>query len=125
MRWWALGGLGFGLSVVVHAGVTMAVFSIPKTVEQKHKFVTVFEAKPKKDKPKDPDKPKDDKPPEPKKSTPIVKPIVQPAAPPPPDNTPPPPVNTTPTPAGHSAMAALPDFGLNFGGGVAGCRDHA
>src|SRR5258706_920040 len=59
------------------------------------------------------EKPKEDKPPPPppKKS-------LEP--PPPPKNTPPPPTNTSPTPAGHEAMAALPDFGISLGGGADG-----
>ena len=52
---------------------------IPKSVEHKTTTVTVFEAKPKKEKPKEPDKPKD-KPPEPPKPMSVPKQVLKQAA---------------------------------------------
>lgn len=112
MRWWALSG--YGVSLLVHFGVAAGLSSIPKETRRRPTAVTVFEAKPKKEKPKEPDK--QEKPPEPPKPIAVPKQVLMKAAEPlPPAEAPPP---TSPTPAGHAAMAALPDFGISLGGGV-------
>jgi protein TonB len=113
MRWAAL--FGYGLSIVIHAGLTASLGRLPTEMKRRPTTVMVVNAKPKKEKPKEPDK--EEKPPEPPK--PVVVPkqvLVKPAAPEPPPEAPPP----TPAPAGHEAMAALPDFGLSLGGSTGG-----
>lgn len=107
MRWWA--ATAYGLSFAVHFGLAAGVTSIPKNMPRKATQIKVFETK--REKKKEPEPKKEEaKPPPPKRAEP----------PPPPKNTPPPPTNTSPTPAGHEAMAALPDFGIALGGGVEG-----
>jgi protein TonB len=107
MRWWA--ALGYSASVAVHIGLAAGVSSIPKERPRRATTVKVFEAKKEKKKEAEPEKKEAKPPPPPKRAEP----------PPAPKNTPPP-TNTTPTPAGHEAMAALPDFGISLGGGVEG-----
>src|SRR5260221_1454528 len=107
MRWWVIAG--YGLSVVAHIGFAAGIGSIRKDHPRPQPtIVKVFESKKEKKKEAEKEKPP---PPPPKKS-------LEP--PPPPKNTPPPPTNTSPTPAGHEAMAALPDFGISLGGGADG-----
>jgi protein TonB len=114
MRWWSLSG--YGLSLLVHLGFAAGLTAIPKETRRRATAVTVFEAKPKKEKPKEPEK---EKPPEPPKPIAVPKQMLTKSAePPPPAEAPPPPAN--PTPAGHEAMAALPDFGISLGGSVGG-----
>src|SRR5260221_8065499 len=108
MRWWVI--TGYGLSVVVHFGLAAGVGSIRKDHPRPATIVKVFEAK--REKKKAPEPEKENKPPPPPKRA------LEP--PPAPKNTPPPPTNTSPTPAGHEAMAALPDFGISLGGGADG-----
>jgi protein TonB len=108
MRWWA--ALGYSASVAVHIGLAAGVGSIPKERPRRATTVKVFEAKKEKKKEPEPEKKEAKPPPPPKRAEP----------PPTPKNTPPPPINTSPTPAGHEAMAALPDFGISLGGGVEG-----
>src|SRR6266516_4294366 len=99
MRWWA--ATGYALSIAVHFGLAAGVSSIPKNMPRKPTHIKVFEAK--REKKKEPEPKKEEaKPPPPKRAEP----------PPAPKNPPPPPTNATPTPAGHEAMAALPDFGI-------------
>jgi protein TonB len=105
MRWWAL--LGYSASLAVHFGLAAGVGSIPKERPRRATTVKVFEAKKEKKKEAEPEK-KEAKPPPPKRAE----------TPPAPKNTPPLPTNATATPAGHEAMAALPDFGISLGGGV-------
>jgi protein TonB len=106
MRWWA--ALGYSASVAVHFGLAAGISSIPKDRPRRATTVKVFETK--KEKKKEDEK-KENKPPPPKKAEP----------PPQPKNTPPPPTtNAPPTPAGHEAMAALPDFGIALSGGGEG-----
>jgi protein TonB len=106
--WWAV--FGYSLSVAVHVGLYAEVSAIPKDRPRRPTTVKVFETK-KKEKKKEEDK-KEDKPP-----PPPPKKVEAPAQP---KNTPPPPTNATPTPAGHEAMAALPDFGIALSGGGEG-----
>jgi periplasmic protein TonB len=109
MRWWVI--TGYGLSVVAHIGFAAGIGSIRKDHPRPQPtIVKVFETK--KAKSKEADKEKEKPPPPPPKKS------LEP--PPPPKNTPPPPTNTSPTPAGHEAMAALPDFGISLGGGADG-----
>jgi protein TonB len=112
MRWllWS----GYALSLVVHVGIGAGIGAIPKETRRRATTVTVFEAKAKKEKPKEPDK--EEKPPEPPKPVTVPKQLLKPAEPTPAPAEPPPP--TSPTPPGHEAMAALPDFGISLGGGV-------
>jgi|SRR5450432_1680572 len=109
MRWWVI--TGYGLSVVAHIGFAAGIGSIRKDHPRPPTVITAFESK--KSKSAEKDKPKEDKPPPP----PPKKSLEPPPAP---KNTPPPPTNTSPTPAGHEAMAALPDFGISLGGGADG-----
>jgi protein TonB len=116
MKWWI--PAGYGLSVAVHFGLAAGVNSIPKQSGHRATTITAFEAKPK---PKHEDKKEDKpKPPDPPKPVAVPKQILKMASEPPPmpDNAPPP--STTPTPAGHAAMAALPDFGISMGGTIGG-----
>ncbi|SRR6266542_1021283 len=109
MRWWAV--LGYGASIAVHIGLAAGVSSIPTNMPRKPTHIKVFEAKSEKKKEPEPEKKKEAPPPPPKRAEP----------PPTLKNTPPPPIDAaTPTPAGHEAMAALPDFGIALGGGVEG-----
>jgi protein TonB len=108
MRWWAVAG--YSLSIVVHFGLAAGVGSIRKDHPRRPTTVKVFETK-KKEKKKEEEKKEDKPPPPPPKKV---------EAPPQPKNTPPPPTNVTPTPAGHEAMAALPDFGIALSGGGEG-----
>jgi protein TonB len=108
MRWWA--AAGYSLSIAVHFGLAAGVGSIRKDHPRRPTTVKVFETKKEKKKEPEPEK-KENKPPPPPKKV---------EAPPPPKNTPPPPTNATPTPAGHEAMAALPDFGIALSGGGEG-----
>jgi len=113
MRWLALSG--YVLSILVHLGLAGGLSVVPKGTAHRATTVTVFEAKPKKEKPKEP--PKEEKPPDPPKPIAVPKQMMLKAAePPPPAQAPPP----SPAPAGHEAMAALPDFGISLGGGVGG-----
>jgi protein TonB len=113
MRWLLLSG--YGLSILVHLGLAGGLSVVPKGMGRRATTVTVFEAKPKKEKPKEPDK-KEEKPPDPPKPITVPKQMMLKAAEPPPAQAPPP----SPTPAGHEAMAALPDFGISLGGSVGG-----
>jgi protein TonB len=116
IRWWI--PAGYGLSIAVHIGLATGISSIPKQSGHRATTITAFDAKPK---PKKEDKKEEKpKPPEPAKPLPVPQKVLKMASEPPPapDNTPPP--SSTPTPAGHAAMAALPDFGIALGGGAPG-----
>ena len=109
--------LAIGISIVVHIGIAGAVAAIPKRMTMRSTTVMVTSSeKKKKEKKQDEDK----KPPKPIEAPePLLKaPRPARAEAPKPANTPPPDVAPAQPVANHSAMAALPDFGLSMGGGV-------
>jgi periplasmic protein TonB len=108
MRWWAV--LGYSVSIAAHVALAAEIGSINKDRPRRPTTIKAFEAKREKKKEQKEEK-KEDKPPPPPKKV---------EAPKQPTNTPPPPTNVTPTPAGHEAMAALPDFGIALSGGGEG-----
>jgi protein TonB len=108
MRWWSI--LGYSISIAAHVALAAEIGSINKDRPRRPTTIKAFEAKKEKKKEQKEEKKEDKPPPPPKK-------VEAPKAP---TNTPPPPTNVTPTPAGHEAMAALPDFGISLSGGGEG-----